>query len=217
MRRLQRACKTMATPESTVAGRKSYTNLKLRYMVLITITRGFVTDGSRSCYRPGTGTTTGFTCTSSGESTVPYVVTGPVYGKQIQLIIVNTETTLTSEPNSVAAATPTRSSTFPTATSTQTSDPTPRITPRPKKNGISGGAIAGIVVSVLAVAILVAAALFFVRRRKQRQNAASVATPDALPEYVSGNGVTNGPGQMTTTQSSTGLFQPQLDLPGPAR
>jgi hypothetical protein len=175
-------------------------------MVLITITRGFLTEGSRSCYRPGTGTTTGLTCTSSGERTVPYVVTGPVYGKQIQLIIVNTETTSTSEQSPVAAATPTISSTFPTATSTQTPDATPRITPRPQKNSISGGAIAGIVVGVLAVAILVAAALFFVRRRKQRQNA---ATPDALPEYVNGNGVANGPGQMTTTQSSTGLFQPQ--------
>jgi hypothetical protein len=145
---------------------------------------------------------------------VLFSIAGPVWGKQVQLVIVNTEATSTSEPTFVVASISTRSSTFVTATST--SDPSrPGETTGPtNKKGIPGGAIAGIVVGVLAVAILVAAALFLVRRRKQRQYA-SAANSDALPEYAGRNGVTKGPTQMTT-QSSPGLFQPQPELRGPA-
>jgi hypothetical protein len=150
------------------------------------------------------GTGSSMTATTISASSYSYV-----WLQQIEIVMVDSTT------SSEASVTALGERSSRSATASPTSDPTPSDTPSPKKGGISAGAIAGIVVGVLAVAILVAAALFLTRRRKQRQTAAS-ANPDALPEYVGGNGVTKGPGQMTT-QSSTGLFQPQPELHGPAR
>jgi hypothetical protein len=155
--------------------------------------------------------------TGSYSTMTPYTLTTSSYsylwGKQIEIVMV--DPTSTSETSFTVLDR--SSSTSATSPSTTTpADPNRGIPTGSKKGGISGGAIAGIVIGVLAVALLVAGALFFARRRKHRNQAASVANTSALPEYVGGNGVTQGPGQMAT-QSSTGLFQPQPEYHGPAR